>query len=208
MKSDNRSESARKTSRRVDFFRGKRDYLRAADVLSAAPFETIPDSFQFFFKKVARQSGEWKRQVIAQGSDAIPTSAASLTMTFAQHKEKWDFIIDEPGLITKRTLDIDEDSLFSDIRLTEEELVCTLAGAFSLWDFLVAAARAGGLHFFPNTQWYLPYITGNQDCFPAQLEGLSLTLRLGRRRAGFVEINFAFGNRTAGKLGLFRKENS
>jgi hypothetical protein len=208
MKSDNRFDPAQIISHRVDFFRGNRDYLRAADVLSAAPFETPPDSFQFFFKKIARHSGEWKKQDNGPGSSAAPTAAASLTMTFAQRKEKWDFIIDEPGLIIKRSPDIDETSLLADFRLTEEEFVCTLAGAFPLWDFLVAAARAGGLHFFPDTQWYLPYITGNQDCFPAQLEGLPLTLRLGRRRAGFVEINFALGNRTAGKLGLFRKEDS
>ena len=202
MKGDDQTDSVRQMSHRVDFFRGKRDYLRAADVLSAGPFKTPPDSFQFFFKKIARHSGEWKKQNNRPGPDTAPTSAATLTMTFAQRKERWDFIIDEPGVITVQLPDIDESALIADIRLTEEELFCTLAGAFSLWDFTVAAARAG---FFRDRQWHLAYIMGNRNCFLPTLEGLPLTLRLGRQRKGFIEFDFDLAGLPAGKLGVFPK---
>jgi hypothetical protein len=195
----------RLTSHRVDFVRGNRDYLRAADVLSAAPFETAPDTFQFFFRKIARHPGEWRKQINSPGADTAPTSAAFLALTFAQRKERWDFVIDNPGTTTVQSPDIDESLLLADIRLTSEELVCTLAGSFSLWDFTVAAARRG---FFRDRQWHIAYIMGNHNCFPPVLEGLLLALRLGRGRSGFIEFDFDLANIPAGKLGVFPKINT
>ena len=202
MKSDDRTPSVRQLSHRVDFFRGKRDYLRAADVLSAGPLETPPDSFQFFFKKIARHSGEWKKQNHRPGPDTAPTPVATLTMSFAQRKEKWDFIIDEPSVTVVRLPDINESALIANIRLTKEELFCTLSGAFTLWDCTVAAARVG---FFRDRQWHLAYIMGNRNCFPHTLDGLPMTLRLCRQRKGFIEFDFELAGLAAGKLGVFPK---
>ena len=204
MKVDNRTDSVRLTSHRVDFFRGNRDYLRAADVLAAAPFETPPDSFRFFFKRIARHPGAWKKLVSPHSSAGTPKAAAALTMTLGQRMERWDFVIDEPALTCVRTSDIDETSILADIRVTGDEFFCTLVGGYSLWDFTVAAARAG---FFRDRQWYLAYIMGNQKCFPPELEGLPLTLRLGRRRTDFTEFDFDLANMPAGKLGVFPKIN-
>ena len=191
---------------RVDYFRGNRDYLRAADVLAAAPFETAPDSFQFFFKKIARHPGEWKRSGGSPESSGKQVSAATLAITRDQQKERWGFLIDEFSTIVKRAENIDEHSILTDNQLIGEEFICLLTGPFSIWDFIVAAARAGGKQFFPDTQWYLTYIKGNRNCFPAQLEGQPLILRLGRRRGSFVEIKFAVGGLDAGELGLIQKQ--
>jgi len=202
MRSDDRTDTVRQMSRRVNFFRGKRDYLRAADVLSAGPFETPPDSFQFFFKKIARHSGEWKKRSNRPDPDIASTSAATLTMTFAQRKESWDFIIDDPSVTVVRLPDINESALIANIQLTGEELICTLTGAFTLWDCTVAAARAG---FFRDRQWHLAYTIGNRNCFPSTLDGLPMTLRLGRQRKGFIEFDFELAGLAAGKLGVFPK---
>lgn len=191
---------------RVDYFRGSRDYLRAADVLAAAPFVRAPDSFQFFFKKIARHPGEWKRSGGPPESSDKHTSAATLAITRDLQKERWDFLIDESITIDKWAENIDEHSILTDNQLIGEQFICHLTGHFSLWDFIVAAARAGGKQFFPDTQWYLTYIKGNRNCFPARLEGQPLILRLGRRRGSFVEIKFAVGYLDAGELGLIQKQ--
>ena len=108
-------------------------------------------------------------------------------------------------MIAVRSPDIDEIALLANIRMTGNELACTLVGAYSLWDFTVAAARSG---FFRDRQWYLAYIMGNQNCFPLELEGLPLALRLGRQRKGFIEFDFDLANVPAGKLGVFPKINT
>ena len=96
----------------LSYSRGSRDYIRAADILAAAPLNRGETFYQCSFKSIVHNPGWW--QLV--GKDGHDTSnlqiGAELVLTFPSNKERWRFMVDTESEIQKQLPDIDENSIF------------------------------------------------------------------------------------------------
>ena len=183
----------------LDEFRGTRSYLRAADMMAVIPLPQETVSFQFFFRQVATLPGRWEPR--AAGDEA---PAATLSLRLSDANQNWDFRT-HPDLTARRAADIDETAILKNLRLQKDRAVCVLTDQFTLWDQIVAAARAGGEVVFPGYEWILVYVGGNRNAVRKSLANLELELTISRRRGRLVELSFAIDNTPAGHVGIAPK---
>jgi hypothetical protein len=183
----------------VDSFRGSRNYLRAADMLAAAPLARDLASFYFFARAVAHQPGYWR-------PGAAVDAAATLTIRRVSGAEEWAFTTDSELSVTNLLPDIDETRVLINPKLRNDRLTAELDDIHSLWDHLVAAARYGGTTYFPGVRWYLAYLRGTDRCVQP-VAGRELALTIGRRRGQFIELNFSIDGAPAGVLGLIQRDD-
>jgi hypothetical protein len=183
----------------VGSFRGSRNYLRAADLLAAAPLGCDLASFYFFARAVAHHPGYWR-------SGAAVDAAATLTIRRVSGTEEWAFTTDSELPVLDRLPDIDETRVLTNPKLGNDRLTAELDDIHSLWDHLVAAARYGGTTYFPGARWYLAYLRGTGRCVEP-VAGRELALTIGRRRGRFIELNFFIDGAPAGVLGLIQRDD-
>jgi hypothetical protein len=189
----------------VDFFRGPRDYLRAADLIEAAPIPADVLSFDLRLKAVASHPGQWRRDDPARPAPAM-NIAATLALACLSHQEHWAFVVDTSVQVNKHLPDIDESAILPDIVLANGRLRSPLRQDFSFWDQLIAAARAGGEQLFPGCRWYLVRIEANEHVLHPPPGLLELGVTLGRRRNRFLELHFDLDGMSAGRLGLMLRD--
>jgi hypothetical protein len=161
------------------------------------PQETI--SFQFFFRQVAMAPGKWARRV-ANSCDP----ATTLSLRLPQATENWAFHTD-PHLPARHAENIDESAMLESVRLHADRAICALSDQYTLWDQIVATARAGGQVVFPGSEWILVYVGGNRHAVRKSLANSELELTISRRRGRLVELNFAIDNNPAGHVGIAQK---
>lgn len=200
--------SERRTAGRVDTFRGKRDYIRAADLLAAAPLMPVPVSLRFFMHKLTAHPGQWtligRSFAPATGEEIV----ADLGLTFRDRVEKWGFLVDTTRLIEKRSADIDEQSLSAGIEISDDQSAVTMSCEFNIWEYMVASARVGGLLFFPGEEWLFAYVSAKCELIPASIEGRQLRMRMGRSRGKFIELEARIEDALIGTIGVCRRPPS
>jgi len=183
----------------VDSFRGSRNYLRAADLLAAAPLDGDLVSFYFFARSVAHHPGYWH-------PGGAEDAAATLTIRRPEGAEEWAFTTDSNRPVMTRRPDIDEARVLINPKLRNDRLTADLDDLHSLWDHLVAAARYGGSTYFPGARWYFAYVRGSRRCVEP-VAGRELALTIGRQRMQFLELNFSIAGAHAGVLGLIQRKD-
>src|SRR4029079_14155266 len=175
-------------SRRVDAFRGKRDYIRAADLLAAAPLDPAPISFRFFIHEITAHPGEWRPTTSDFRLVTAQKIVADLTLTFRDRVEKWGFLVDCMRLIEKRIVDIDEQSLAAVLRITDGRSSVTMTDEFNIWEYIVVSAREIGRVLFPGDEWLIAYVWARCEHIPQALAGRLISVALGRTRGRFLEF--------------------
>ena len=180
-------------------FRGARSYLRAADIMAAIPLPEETLSFQFFFRQVATVPGVWVRQGVDRRDPA-----ATLSLKLPERTDFWEFHTD-PRVTARRTENIDKSAILTNLQLQTDRAVCALTDQYSLWDQIVAAARAGGEVVFPGYEWILVHVGGNANAVRKSYNNRELELTIARRRGRLVELNFAIDGKPAGRVGIVPK---
>jgi hypothetical protein len=189
----------------VDAFRGRRDYVRAADLLAAAPLDPAPISLRFFMHEITAHPGQWR----PTPGDFRPAPgakiAADLTLTFRDRVEKWGFLVDRMRLIEKRIADIDEQSLAAGIRINEGRSTVTMTDEFNIWEYIVASAREGGRLFFPGDEWLFAYVSARCELIPRMLGGRLMSVEIGRTRGRFIDLEVRVDEVRIGSIGVCRR---
>lgn len=183
----------------LDIFRGTRNYLRAADIMAAIPLPQETLSFQFFFRQVAIAPGIWARR-----GENSADPAATLSLKLPHTTENWAFHT-YAHLPARHTENIDETAMLESVRLYADRAICALSDQFTLWDQIVATARAGGQVVFPGSEWILVYVGGNRHALRKSLLNSELELTINRRRGSLVELSFAIDDNPAGQVGIAQR---
>jgi|GEM_PF-4593663 len=181
---------------KVDYVRGARAYIRAADMIAGAPVLPEATQLHFTFRHLMREPGVW---IETRAADA----SATLTARTPGGIRTWSFTADAAGTKLRRMPDIDEDGLVRGVALAGDRLTCRLQGDGTVWDQIVAATRIGGEKLFPGTQWYLIYLQINGAPPRQAAEGATLELKLGRRKGQILELSYDLDGRATGRIGLF-----
>ncbi len=189
----------------LDAFRGKRDYIRAADLLAVAPLDPAPLSLRFFMHEITSHPGKWrltqKDFTPAPGEKIV----ADLTLSFRDRVEKWGFLVDCTQQIHRWIADIDEQSLVASIRIDERWPVVTMTDDFNLWEYMVASARVCGSIFAPGAEWLFVYLSMRFELIPQAISGRRMGMSRGRTRGRFVELNIRIDDATIGAIGVCRR---
>lgn len=190
---------------RVDSFRGKRDYIRAADLLAAAPLTPAPVSLRFFMHRLTAHPGQWtlvdRSFIPAAGQEVV----ADLTLTFRDRIQKWGFLVDATRVIEKRIADIDEQTLSAGIRISEARSTVTMSDEFNVWEYMVASARVGGRLFFPGEEWLFAYVSAKYELIPAEIGGRRMHMTIGRTRGRFIDLDVSIDDARIGAIGVCRR---
>jgi hypothetical protein len=189
----------------VDFFRGPRDYLRASDLINAAPLHTEAIWFDLRYRAMARHPGRWCR-LDPEGFATDAGTVATLVTACPSHLEHWSFVVDRSVQVTNLLPDVDETAMLSDIALLDDGLLSRLQPSFSLWDQLIAAARAWAMHHFTGRRWYIVRLTVNRHALQPPPGTIRLGLTPGRRHGRFLEIHFDLDGAPAGRLGCMIRD--
>jgi hypothetical protein len=192
-------------SPKVDFFRGPRDYLRAADLINAAPVPADAIWLDLRYRAMARHPGRWRR-LDSEGFAPGAGTVATLVTACPSHREHWGFVVDRSSQVINLLPDVDESAMLHDIVLSDEGLLSRLEPSFSLWDQLIAAARAWAMRRFPGRHWYIVRLTVNRHALRPPPRTTRLDLTSARRRNRFLELRFELDGAPAGRLGCMIRD--
>ena len=186
-----------------NFFRGSRQYIHSTDMIAASPLSPETSEFRFIFKSEARNPGRWQKTGISKDeSQRVP---AKLFIVTAGERTEWEFVVDTKAVVTRRMPDFDDNLTIRDIEIEGEVLTCRLNDGYTIWQQITAATRIGGHKVFPEKQWYLVSLQGNQNVLKEFDSNTTLELRLGRQKKQLVEILFYINSQPAGRVGLFMR---
>jgi hypothetical protein len=200
--------SADPAAHAVDWIRGERDYVRAADLLNAAPLPSDSKRIEFSIRAPTVCRGRWlpaDRQRRMAPPDEIVARLRTWTPREAQ---RWDFVVNNRLPITKRLDDSTEQSIMRAVSFHPHGVETEMTGAFGLWDHVVVATKALGLRRYPGISWYLAYVLADLGQMPRPMAGRRLTVRLRRVRLAFHEFEFAIDGAVLGLVGARERAGS
>ncbi|MFT3987888.1 hypothetical protein [Aestuariivirga sp.] len=115
----------------VNYVRGARAYIRAADMIAEAPVLPRATHLHFTFRHLMREPGVWAEARAANAS-------ATLTARMPDCVRTWSFIADTVRASLERLPDIDEEAMVRDVVLADNRLTCRLQGRGTVWDQIVS----------------------------------------------------------------------
>jgi hypothetical protein len=183
----------------LDFTRGARSYLRAADMLAVAPVSPDATGFEVRFRKPITVAGCWRPAARTTDLAAV----AALSVLRPSGPEPWVFVPNpEKGAL--RTLqDVPEEEFVSAATMVDGHLFCTLVDGVGFWDQLIAFIRCGGASIYPGRRWQFAALALSRWPLPADLPGRSLSLEIARSRGPLVSLRFGLDGTARGSVGLF-----
>lgn len=187
--------------RGVDWLRGCRDYIRAADVLAVAPVFPGSQKLEFFFRSKTKYRGSWlpaaETKILNDGEEIV----ANLSISAANGARKWCFVVNKFLPITKRLPDLAEDRITSAVKIDDGKSFLLMTDDFNVWEHIIASAKSLGLILFPDLRWYVVYVKADLARFPRDISGRTLNMQIYRRRLTILELAFAIDGTTLGTIG-------
>jgi hypothetical protein len=181
----------------LDFTRGTRDYLRAADLLKAAPLSADLLKFEMRFLKPGHHAGAW----LSSSSSEIPENAvARLIIRRPQHSETWIFVPNTTVRKLQRIEDLDEDEIVAPGQLLNGRYQAVLTNRAEFWDQLIAQIRMGGEQVKPGRRWYVASITAVRWPLPQELYSHLLSISIQRERAIFLNLTVNLDDKPFGNV--------
>jgi len=180
----------------VSFARGCRDYIRAIDLMQAAPISLSDKSFRFRFNDVIRHGGTW-RPITSQTDRQV--IKAELAIQRGNGPEQWGFACDEQtGLIAAPDVQINVpmDLLSRSVGAVTVALLSDV----DFWEQLVEAVRFSGDLLFPNRSWLIVGVSGSGACLLPLQNPATLTLELLNARSQLNVIRFVTSDGRDGRI--------
>ncbi|MBI1218200.1 MAG: hypothetical protein GC186_06590 [Rhodobacteraceae bacterium] len=183
----------------LDFTRGARGYLRAADMLAVAPIPDEATGFEVRFREPITTAGHWCPAAGRASAEAV----ATLSVARPGGTDPWLFLPD-PGNRPLRSLEeVPELEFTSAATMTSGGLLCRLAGGVGFWDQLIAFIRVGGQALYPERRWQVAALALSCWPLPPVLADRMLSLQIARSRGAYVTLRFALDGCEHGTVGLF-----
>lgn len=183
----------------LDYTRGARGYLRAADMLAVAPVPPDAAGFEVRFRKPITTAGLWRPAAGYSGPDVV----ATLAVACPSGTEPWVFIPDPEKGALRALQDVPEGEFVSTATMNDGRLMCTLVDDVGFWDQLVAFIRSGGASIYPGRRWQIAALAVSRWPLPADLGGRILSLEIARSRGPLVSLRFTLDGSERGTVGLF-----
>lgn len=183
----------------VNFTRGGRGYLRAADMLAVAPVPPTATSFDVRFRKVITQAGFWQQAVEDDGSDVL----AELTIKGPTEQQAWVFVPHRKDVALQVLQDVAEEEFVSSAVLRDGKFLCPLVAGVGFWDQLVGIIRCGGASVYPGKRWQVAALSMMRWPLPETLTGRLLSLEIVRTRGPLVALRFGLDGVAYGTVSLF-----
>lgn len=185
----------------LDFTRGTRDYLRAADLLKVAPLSADLLKFEMRFLKPGHYAGEW----LPSATGDIPDNAvAKLVSLRPQKSETWVFVPQACVTELKRIEDLNEVEIVAPGQLRNGRYHAALTDRAAFWDQLIAQIRLGGEQVMPSRRWYVASVTVTRWPLPQGLASHRLSLGIRRQRRLYLDLMLDLDEQPFGKV-LLRK---
>ena len=183
----------------VNFTRGSRSYLRAADMLAVAPVPATATGFDVRFRKLISQAGYWRPMASLDGSEIL----AELKLSAPSGPQSWVFVPDAQGASLNVLQDLPEEEFVSAAELRDGQFLCPLVEAVGFWDQLIGIIRCGGASVYPGRKWQVAALGVTRWPLPAMLAGRILSLEILRSRGPLVTLRFGLDGTNFGTVSLF-----
>ena len=183
----------------VNFTRGGRGYLRAADMLAVAPVPPTATAFDVRFRKVITQAGFWQQALGYEGSDVL----AELSIKGPAGSQAWVFVPHPENMALQVLQDVAEEEFVSSAILRGGQFLCPLVAEVGFWDQLVGIIRCGGASVYPGRRWWVAALSMSQWPLPTTLTGRILSLEILRTRGPLVSLRFGLDGVACGTVSLF-----
>jgi hypothetical protein len=181
----------------LDFTRGTRDYLRAADLIEVAPLSADLLRFEMRFLKPGHHAGEW----LPSATGDIPDNAvARLVVLRPQQSETWVFVPQAGATELQRIEDLNEAEIIAPGQLLNGRYYTALTDRAAFWDQLIVQIREGGEQVMPGRHWYVASVTVTRWPLPRALASHRLSLGIHRQRRLYLELALDLDDQPFGKV--------
>ena len=183
----------------VNFTRGSRSYLRAADMLAVAPVPPTATSFEVRFRKLITQAGYWRQSDGFANDDIL----AELKLAAPFGPQTWVFVPDPQVGSLQVLQEVAEEEFVSSAVLRDGQFLCPLVDGVGFWDQLIAIIRCGGASVYPGRRWQVAALGLTRWPLPDALAGRIMSLEILRTRGPLVALRFGLDGASYGTVSLF-----
>ena len=175
----------------IDIRRGDRAYLRAADIIAAAPRYALRGPVRFRFQRVADRAGRW---VSGASGDEAATMAARSSGGI-----EWGFRLEQPALPLRPAADLDKQALLRGA-IHGSGAHCRIHEPAMVWDQIILLVRSRWEGDFPAGRWAVACIDFFDWPVAPPPPGALLSVDRAKLRRRALEVDFAFDGKPVGSM--------
>jgi hypothetical protein len=191
------------TEHSVDWLRGKRDYVRVADVLAVAPIPPDAKRLELHFHAVTNCSGRWMRADELEGLDGDQQIVVSLKIIDPLgNANRLGFVVNRSSPISRRIEDADESRISVSVNVAERRTSLSLLNEYNIWEHVIASAKALGDAVHPDVKWYVLYVKTDIARIPDVTTGHVMSMQVRRKRLAITELAFSIDGTMVGTVGV------
>lgn len=180
----------------VDIRRGARDYVRAADIIAAAPQTVCHGPAQFRFHRATTRAGRWTPadtvtdQSLCTASLVFPDGGAA----------RWMFELADPAIPLRALADLDRAALLREAFHDHDGVAAALLDPALLWDQYVLLTRDRWQALFPSGSWSVAAVDVPYWPVPTQRPGAGLHVRMMKQRRRALQVALSIDGVEIGQM--------